>query len=264
MDWIKIISYAIDEIENHLCDNITVNDLTKKHFVSPFYFQKMFAVICNYTISEYIRNRRMTLAGYEIIDTKNSILEIAIKYGYESNESFTRAFTRFHGIKPSEARRKNANLKVFPRISPRLNLTGGYVMEKLSKRGYAVKEAGTVYYTENMDKTLDWFENVLGWYGQIEQRDENNIGCYGCVSHMPTEIETMHIAPFAGIHMFKGKPIKQMIGFMLVQGIENLYNHIKKCGWNDVSEIICEHWGARSCTVKTIDGSILKFFELSI
>lgn len=264
MDWFKIISYAIDEIENHLCDNITVNGLAEKYFVSPFYFQKMFAVICNYTVSEYIRNRRMTLAGYDIINTKNSILDIAFKYGYESNESFTRAFKRFHGINPSEARRKNANLKVFTKISPKLDLTGGFVMKKLSERGYVVKESGSVYYTEDMDKTLDWFENVLGWYGQIEQRDENNIGCYGCVGHMPIEFEAMHIAPFTGIHMFKGAPMNQMIGFMSVQGIDNLYNHIKERGWNDISQIVDEPWGARSCTVKTIDGSILKFFELPV
>ncbi len=262
MDWMKIISCAVDEIENHLCDNITAASLAEKYFISPFYFQKMFSVICNCTISEYIRNRRMTSAGYEIAGTKISVTEIAFKYGYESNESFTRAFTRFHGVSPSEARRKNASLTVFPRINPILNLTGGNAMDKLSERGYIVKEAGSVYYTEDMDRTLDWFKNVLGWYGQIENRDENNIGLYGCVSHMPMEIEMLHTVPFAGFHMFRGEPIQKMTGFMSVRGIDNLHAHVKKSGWDDISEIKDESWGAKSCIVKTIDGSILKFFEI--
>ncbi len=76
-------------------------------------------------------------------------------------------------------------------------------MSDFSERGYVVKETGAVYYTQDMDKTLKWFKEVLGWYGQIDARDEDGIGTYGCVSNIPIEIEVLHIAPFTGIHMFK-------------------------------------------------------------
>lgn len=112
-----------------------------------------------------------------------------------------------------------------------------------------------------MDKTLNWFKDVLGWYGQIEERDENNLGLYGCVNNIPTEIEVLHIAPFTGIHMFKGEPIKRIIGFMLVQGVEQLYGYAKSRGWNDISEVVEGPWGGKTCEITTIDGSILKFFE---
>lgn len=262
MDWIKITQNAINEIEDRIGDNIDADQLAEHQYVSSFYFQKMFSILCDCTVSEYIRNRRMTLAGYEIIDTDCSVLEIALKYGYDSNESFTKAFSRFHGVTPSAARKNKSNMKAFSRISPISNLTGGnIIMGSLGERGYIVKETGAVYYTEDMDRTLNWFKDVLGWYGQIEARDEENQGLYGCVNNIPTEIEALHIAPFTGIHMFKGEPMKRMIGFMLVQGVEQLYRYAKSHGWNDISEVVTEPWGAKTCEITTIDGSILKFFE---
>ena len=71
----------------------------------------------------------------------------------------------------------------------------------------------------NMDKTLKWFTEILGWYGQIEARDENANGTYGCVNNIPIEIEALNIAPFTGIHMFTGDPLQKMVAFMLVQGV---------------------------------------------
>ena len=82
-------------------------------------------------------------------------------------------------------------------------------------------------------------------------------------NNIPIEIEALHIAPFTGIHLFYGEPIKQMVGFMLVQGIEQLHDFVKKQGWNDISEIQNQPWGGKECSVKTIDGSILTFFELA-
>ena len=262
MNWTKSIEEAINYIEDNIGEDINAEVLSEKVFSSQFYFQKMFTVICKCTVSEYIRNRRMTLAGYEIVDETNRILDIAIKYGYESNESFTRAFTRFHGITPSEARKKHCNLKAFSRIHVKANLSGGKaIMSDLSERGYVVKETGAVYYTKDMDSTLKWFEDILGWYGQIESRDEVGNGNYGCVNNIPIEIEALHIAPFTGIHMFRGEPLQQRVGFMLVQGIEQLYQFVKKNGWNQITEVKVEPWGGKTCSVTTIDGSSLTFFE---
>ena len=262
MDWIKIVQSAIDVIEKNIHEDIDANWLAGQQFVSSFYFQKMFSSLCNCTVAEYIRNRRLTLAGYEITNTDQSILEIAVRYCYDSAEGFTKAFTRFHGATPSVARNNRSNLRAFSRISLINSLTGGKVMMgSLGERGYIVKETGAVYYTEDMDQTLNWFIDILGWYGQIEARDESNNGTYGCVNNIPIEIESLHIAPFTGIHMFKGEPMKKMVGFMLVQGVEQLYAFVKSRGWNDISEVNLQPWGGKTCSVTTIDGSILTFFE---
>lgn len=262
MDWITDIQKTIDSIEDNLENELDCNILAAEIYTSSFNFQTMFAILCGCTVGEYIRNRRLTLAGYELLKDNASIMDIAIKYGYETNESFTRAFSRFHGITPSVARKKRTGLNIFSRISVRSNLSGGKIMmNDFNKRGYVVKETGAVYYTQDMDKTVKWFNEVLGWYGQIEARDEDNSGTYGCLNNIPIEIEALHIAPFTGIHMFKGEPLQKMVGFMLVHGIGQLYEFVKKSGWTQISEIVTEPWGAKTCEITTIDGSILKFFE---
>jgi len=263
VDWIANIQNTIDYIENNLEDKLDCDILAAEIYTSSFYFQRMFAILCDSTVGEYIRNRRLTLAGYELLSSDSSIMDIAIKYGYETNESFTRAFSRFHGVTPSIARKNRGGLNTFSRISVKSNLSGGKVMmTDFSKRGYVVKETGAVYYTKDMDRTLDWFKEILGWYGQIDARDENSVGTYGCVNNIPMEIEALHIAPFTGIHMFKGDSLQRMVGFMLVQGVEQLYAFVKNNGWNQITEVVTETWGGKTCEVTTIDGSVLKFFEL--
>ena len=134
-------------------------------------------------------------------------------------------------------------------------------MSDFSERGYVVKETGAVYYTKDMDRTIKWFKEVLGWYGQIESRDDKNQGLYGCVNNIPIEIEALHIAPFTGIHLFRGEPLEKMVGFMLVQGVEQLYRFVKNNGWNQITDVTEQPWGGMVCSVTTIDGSILTFFE---
>lgn len=263
MDWVEKIQETIDYIENHLSDELDAEKIAAEIYVSSFHFQHMFTMLCDISVGEYIRNRRLTLAGFELINGNDSVLNTAVRFGYETNESFTRAFTRFHGITPSMARKNRERLKVFLPISVLSKLTGGKeLMTDLSKRGYVVKETGAVYYTKDMDSTLEWFRKVLGWYGQIEARDGNNTGTYGCVNNIPLELEALHIAPFTGIHLFYGEPLRLMIGFMMVQGIDQLYDHVRKNGWDQITEVNNEPWGGKSCEVTTIDGSILKFFEI--
>lgn len=263
MDWIHNIQLAIDHIEENLESELSIEDLSKMLYVSSYQFQKMFSLICDCTVGEYLRNRRLTKAGFDLITGNETILDIALKYNYQSNESFTRAFTRFHGSTPSSVRRSQSTLNSFSSISAKSKLSGGKLMvNDLCKRGYVVKETGAVYYTQDMDKTLGWFKEVLGWYGQIDSRNKDNIGDYGCVNSIPLEIEALHIAPFTGIHLFKGEPIKRVIGFMLVSNVQELYNHVKKSGWKLITEIVKEPWGGNTCEVTTLDGSVLRFFEL--
>lgn len=134
-------------------------------------------------------------------------------------------------------------------------------MQKFVERGYWVKENGPVYFTLDMDKTKEWFEKYLGWYGEIDERMEDGKGCYGCVYSIPTPFEATHLAPFTGIHMFYGEPTQGLICFMHVEGIEKMYEYISKNGWDKITEVVTQPWGAKFCSLTTIDGCVINIFE---
>ncbi len=99
------------------------------HFTLKFFhFQRVFGILCGYTLGEYIRNRRLTLAGSELASSDVKVIDAALKYGYDSPESFGRAFTRFHAVTPSQAKSDGTNLKSFSRLSVKLILDGGNIM----------------------------------------------------------------------------------------------------------------------------------------
>ena len=125
MNWSESISKAIDYIEQNLDKDISINDISKQACISPYYFQKGFTMLCGYTIGEYIRNRRLSVAAYELLNGDSKIIDIALKYGYDSPDSFTKAFTRFHGATPIAIRNKNATIKDFTPLKINLILNGG-------------------------------------------------------------------------------------------------------------------------------------------
>ncbi len=129
MEWMKVIGDSIQYIENHMSDELSVDDIAKHIGISSFYYQKGFSMLCGFTVTEYIRNRRLALAGSEIIGTDQKIIEIAMKYGYDSPDSFTKAFTRFHGSTPTAVRKDNAMLKSFAPLKIKVLLEGGYPMD---------------------------------------------------------------------------------------------------------------------------------------
>lgn len=138
MDWITGISKAIDYIEEHITEPTDYTRAAKEACSSPFNFQRVFALLCGYTLGDYVRMRRLTLAGEELLSTDAKVIDIALKYGYDSPESFSRAFTRFHGVSPS-AVRKGAAIRSFSRICVKLILTGGSIMEYRIEKKQAAK-----------------------------------------------------------------------------------------------------------------------------
>ena len=129
MDWITGIQNAINYMEEHLTEELDYEKIAKESFSSPFHFQRVFSILCGYTLGEYIRNRRLTLAGIELASTRNKVIDVAYKYGYETPESFTKAFQKFHGITPSQARGSGATLRSFSRLSIIVSLEGGSMMD---------------------------------------------------------------------------------------------------------------------------------------
>ena len=128
MDWILGLQRAIDYVEEHIRELIDYEEVAKKAYSSSFHFQRVFSTICGYTLGDYIRFRRLSLAGSELAGGNIKVIDAAMKYGYETPESFSRAFTRFHGVSPSQVK-KGAALKSFSRLSVKLILSGGNKMD---------------------------------------------------------------------------------------------------------------------------------------
>lgn len=129
MEWFAIVQTSIDYIENHILEDIDYNDLANSVYVSSFHFHSAFSLIVGMTANEYIRKRRFSMAGQELILSDVKVIDIALKYGYESPESFSKAFTRFHGITPNQARQSGAKLTLFNPLRIKVIVDGGNVMD---------------------------------------------------------------------------------------------------------------------------------------
>ena len=128
MDWIAGMQKAIDYIEANLTEKIDYEKVAAESFSSSYHFQRVFSILCGYTLGEYIRLRRLSLAGAELATGKEKVIDIALKYGYDSPDSFAKAFQKFHGITPSQARADGNKLKSFSRLSIKISLEGGSIM----------------------------------------------------------------------------------------------------------------------------------------
>lgn len=124
METIRLLQQAIDYVEQNLSSAIGVEDIAGAAMTSKYHFQRMFHALTGFTVTEYVRNRRLTLAAEELAGTDSKVIDIALKYSYETPESFAKAFQRMHGVTPQMARKKNVKLKSFPRISFQIQIKG--------------------------------------------------------------------------------------------------------------------------------------------
>jgi len=129
MEWISQLQHAINFIESHLLENINYEDAAQSVHMSGYNFHRTFSLIAGMTANEYIRNRRLSLAAQELQATDISVLDAALKYGYDSPESFSKAFSRFHGVTPKQAKREGAPLRLFNPLAIKITLEGGTIME---------------------------------------------------------------------------------------------------------------------------------------
>ena len=127
MDWITGIQRALDYTEAHLTDEVDYEAAAREAASSVFHFQRMFTMLCGYPLGDYIRMRRLSLAAEDLMQTDDKVIDIAYRCGYDTPESFSRAFTRFHGVTPTQARR-GGSVKSFSRLSVKLILSGGTSM----------------------------------------------------------------------------------------------------------------------------------------
>lgn len=119
-----LLNNTLEYIERNLDVSLNIDDISKVACSSRYHFQRIFHVLTGFTVTQYIRNRRLTLAAEELIATDKRVTDIALKYGYESPEAFTKAFKRLHGISPSALKKLNGKIKAFPKISFTISIKG--------------------------------------------------------------------------------------------------------------------------------------------
>lgn len=127
--WITGFQESIDYIEQNLAETLDVDTIAEKTALSSFYYQRIFGALCGMTVGDYIRARRMTLAAQALAVSDSRVIDVAVMYGYDSPDSFAKAFQRFHGITPSMAREPGALLRSLAPLHIKISLEGGNMLD---------------------------------------------------------------------------------------------------------------------------------------
>ena len=196
-DWIEGFQASIDYIEQNLTKELDIGKIAKKASLSSFYYQRIFGAMCGMTIGEYIRERRMTLAAQELAGSDCKVIDIALKYGYDSPDSFAKAFQRFHGITPTQAREKGANLRSLAPLHIKITLEGGTmldykIVEKAAFTVVGVKKSfnSETSYTEIPKFWDEWasdMKGLKGMFGVCSDMDGTNFDYWIADLYMPWE-----------------------------------------------------------------------------
>lgn len=129
MAMVDSLQKAIEYMEEQLLEPITIGDIAKQAHMSPYHFQRTFTILTDVSVGEYIRRRRLTRAAEELLNTDAKIIDLALKYGYDTPESFTKAFRKQHGMSPSDVRKGNGSLQAYNRLVIQVHLKGAEPMQ---------------------------------------------------------------------------------------------------------------------------------------
>lgn len=146
MDMLSKMNAALDYIEDNLTEEFDYSIIARQAGCSSYNFQRMFSFVTGVSLAEYIRRRRLTQAAVELQNSDTKIIDVAMKYGYDSPVSFARAFSNLHGVTPSEAKRHGVELKAYPRISFQISIKG----EKEMNYRIETKEAFDIFGIETV------------------------------------------------------------------------------------------------------------------
>lgn len=221
MEWVKCLKGAIAFIEAHMLEPIGPGEVAKAVHISPFYLQKGFQLITGYSISDYIRCRRLYLAAMDLLAGEEKVIHIAYKYCYQTPESFTKAFTRFHGFPPSQIKKERMAVKPFLPLKVKILIQGGdkvdYIIEKMDsfqvigfseeipmERGY---ELCPEFWSRLRERYFQPLWSGKPWENHMERAIvECNIGMYGvCIESK----ENPNVFTYIAGGRYDGRPIPE-------------------------------------------------------
>jgi len=198
MEWTECFRKAIDYMEAHLQEEIGAVEVADEVHMSPYYFQKGFKIMTGYSIGEYIRCRRLYLAALDVIAGRDKVIDLAYAYGYDTPESFAKAFSRFHGVSPMQLKKDTSRIKTFLPLKITVSIKGGNKMDFVVEKMEAMRMVGfeRVFSYESSHEEIPkfWDEFV----GKCEEKafdretmrviKEAAVGMYGiCIDDMPGE-----------------------------------------------------------------------------
>jgi len=186
VEWLERLNESIDYLEENICNDINLDEVAKIACLSKFHFQRMFHLVTGVTITEYVRKRRLTLAAQELVTFNSRVIDVALKYGYSTPESFSKAFRRLHGVNPSNVIDAQKSLKAYPRLSFQIQLKGAEKMKYriIDKEAFKIIGKSIRVSTENGEnlKRIPEF-----W------RESNNNGFYESLAKQMGELGVLGV-----------------------------------------------------------------------
>ncbi len=217
MDWIRTINNSIAYMEDHLTESVTLEDVAAAVNLSVFHFHRAFSMLTEMSPTEYLRKRRLSQAGADLVNGDEKVIDIALRYGYETPESFTKAFTRFHGVSPMQAK-KGSPIQFMSRYTVRIQIEGGQIMEYKIEKWEAMDLLvhAKTFHAETSETEIpkfwgEYFENesyrkVPSYLGVCEQNKTGGdefrygIGCKASdVDGVPEGFEILHIPEYTWV-----------------------------------------------------------------
>lgn len=215
MDWIRTVNHAIAYMEEHLTEPISLTNVAKSVNLSVFHFHRAFSLLTEMSPAEYLRKRRLSQAAAELVNGSGKVIDVAFKYGYESPESFTKAFTRFHGVTPMQAK-KGSPIQFMSRYTVRITIEGGQIMEyKIENWGAmellvhakdfhaetSEREIPKFWDEYYADEACRWIPGYLGVCAQKKTEGDEfryGIGCNAAdVDGVPEGFELLHVPEYS-------------------------------------------------------------------
>ena len=193
--WIDGFQKSMEYIERNLSEALDIEDIAARAALSPFYYQRIFGALCGMTVGEYIRALRMTLAAQDLAGSDEKVIDIAEKYGYDSPDSFAKAFQRFHGITPSQAREPGTPLRSLAPLHIKITLEGGnmldyQIVEKAPFTVVGIKKrfSAETSYSEVPKFWNEWMSDMKGlkgMFGVCSDMDGKNFDYWIADLYMP-------------------------------------------------------------------------------
>lgn len=169
---LKEMNEALNYIEENLESPIDLVEVAKKAYCSEYHFKRLFSLLSGITIAEYIRRRRLTLAALDLKEQHVKVIDIAMKYGYQSPDAFSRAFQNFHGVTPTLAKQLEQNLKAYPRMSFQLTIRGGFEMNYRIVEKESFQVVGVKYAVEMVNEILSHtYEDMIAGVGESRLKE---------------------------------------------------------------------------------------------
>ena len=183
MEWITSIRESLDYVEHNLLTVSGPEEVAREVHISSFYLQKGFAVMTGYSIAEYIRDRRLYLAALDVITGQEKVISIAMKYGYDTPESFTKAFSRFHGVSPTMLRNNPGKIHVFLPLKITIQIQGGNDMDFTVEKMNGFKVIGFERDFSNEDS----YQKIPKFWEEYAEKYMNKMLCSGADPQNQTE-----------------------------------------------------------------------------